>query len=336
MIEILPKTQREIQESLHEIAAKHAERSGGFLELLPIDTEQYPGQSITHSVIKSEGTLEPNEADTFAVGVDLRYQDLIRAYDDYTIEDSPTYSRFFNIQQAVNAGVDIINGTDHAELVDIIFSHLHFVNRLRRGKEKKAHELGESPEKHQLRSGLIVSKMVDFLGVNVYGTTTPVRNLLTLGFDKTYLTLAKTRSSEGLFEEKTRKAYNKRVRSEITSDFRKRAFSNRHPMVLGVALPGTVNKPMLHHPDTTVVGRANEGILDFTKEALTVVSAVRMREEGSQVYVDNRLENLYSATNLHSAMGRLTLALEVLDDRRYVYDENGDIPTVEPTNFRID
>lgn len=336
MIELLPKTQREIQESLQKVAAKHAERSGGFLELLPIDTEQYPGQSITQSVIKSEGTLSPNEADTFAVGVEPRYEDLIRAYNDYTAEDSPTFSRFYNIQQAVNAGVDIVNGTDHAELVDIIFSHLHFVNRLRRGQEKKAIELGEKPEKHQLRSGLIVSKMVDFLGVNAHGTMTPVRNLLTLGFDKTYLTLPNTASSEGLFEEKARKGYNRWVRSEISSDFRKRAFSNRHPMVLGVALPGTVNKPMLSNPDTAVVGRVNEGILEFTAEALTVISAVRMREQGSQIYIDDILENLYSAPRLHNAMGRLSLALEMLDGHDYIYDRDGDIPTTEPASFRID
>jgi hypothetical protein len=177
--------------------------------------------------------------------------------------------------------------------------------------------------------------MVDFLGVNIHGTMTPVRNLLTLGFDKTYLTLPKTSTSDGLFEEKTRKTYNRWVRGEIASDFRKRAFSNRHPMVLGVALPGTVNKPMQDNPEVTVIGRANEGILDCMKHALTVVSAVRMREEVSQIHIDELLNNIHSAPQLHATMGRFALTLEQLDGEKYVYDADGSIATIEPTSFRI-
>jgi hypothetical protein len=335
MIELLPKTQREIQESLHLIAEKHAARSDGFLELLPIDPEEYPGQAITNYMIKSDSVLEPNQADTFAAGVEPRYPDLIRAFDEYTDENSETFSRFYNIAQAVQAGENIVNGTDHAELVDIIFSHLHFVNRLRRSQEAKARELGDKPEKHALRSGLIVSKMIDFLGVNAYGTITPVRNLLELGFDRTYLTIPRTGNSESLFEKGAIKTYNRVVRSEISGDFRKRPFSNRHPMVLGVALPGTVNKQSLDDPEVSVIGRANEGILDFAKDALTVMTAIRMRNSGSNMYIDELMENLYSAQKLHSAVGRLTVAIGELDGKKYIYDEFGNTKTVEPKDFRI-
>lgn len=336
MIDILPKTQFEIQESLHTIAAKHVDRSNGFLQLLPIDVEAYPGQAITNPIIKSQGTLSPSDADNTAAKIDPRYIDLVRAYDDYTSIDSPTYFRFHNIQNAVNAGENIINGTDHAELVDILFSHLHFVNRLRQSQEVKSRELGENPEKTALRSGIIISKMIDFLAVDIEGLTVPVRDLLALGIDKTYLTIPRTNSSDGIFEKGAVKTYNKFVRTEISTDLRKRAFSNRRPMVLGVALPGTVNKRSKTNPDEIVIGRANDAIVGFSKDALLVTSAVRMREKDSQVFIDEQMTNIYKSQQLHETLGRLAHSLSIMDDESYVYDQNGTMLTEEPTHFRIE
>jgi hypothetical protein len=338
VIEILPKTQLEIQEGLHEVANKHASRSNGFLHLLPIDAETYPGQALTQRVIKSDGVLNPAEADGTAAKIDTRYLDLIRAYDEYTHDDAPTYSRFHNIQNAVNAGENIINGTDHAELVDILFSHLHFANRLKRGQELKGSELGESPEKTAktiLRSGLIISKMVDFLAVEYDGIIVPIRDLLPLGIDKTYLTIPNNPQSDSVFERSVIKRYNKNVRGEIHSDLRKKAFSNRRPMVLGVALPGTVNKKSLDDPNTLIVGRANDAIVGFSADALTVTSAVRMREKGSQVFIDDRMTNMYKPEQLHGELGRLAQSLSELDNRPYIYDLDGTMPTEEPDSFRV-
>jgi hypothetical protein len=335
MFDILPKTQIEIQKHLHESAAKHAERSNGFLVCLPVEPDIYPGQSILDPVIKSSGTLGPNEADIFASGVDNRYSNLISAYDDYTDESATTYERFQHIEQAVLSGTNIVNGTDHAELVDIIFNHLHVVNRLKRAQMKRANMLEEKPEKRMLRSSVIVSKMIDFLGIETDGVVTPVRDLLALGFDKTYLTIPRTGSTEGWLEKTGIKTYNKYVRSEIASDLEQRAFTNRKPMVLGVALPGTVIKESAENPNTWIVGKANEGILDFTRKALLVVSAVRMREQGSSVFIDTLPRNVHTDEQLHNMMGRLTVGISELDGKKYIYDSTGTAPVIEPNAFRI-
>ncbi len=62
MIDILPKTQRDIQEFLHESAVKHASRSNGLLVPLDIDEEQYPWQDLTHPFVRANreaGPLDP-------------------------------------------------------------------------------------------------------------------------------------------------------------------------------------------------------------------------------------------------------------------------------------
>jgi hypothetical protein len=101
-------------------------------------------------------------------------------------------------------------------------------------------------------------------------------------------------------------------------------------MILGVALPGTINKQAAESTSTWVVGQANPGVIEFMQYALTVVSAVRMSEDNSQVFLDNQLDNIYSEPQLHAAMGRLIIGLEMLDDLEYIYDEEGNTLVIEP------
>ncbi len=172
--------------------------------------------------------------------------------------------------------------------------------------------------------------MVDFLGLNTGGeTATPLRELLALGFHKSYLTLPRTSSTDGKLEVKVVKAYNSFVRNEIRGDFDRRARSNRVPLFLGVALPGTVNKPSADDPETIVVGRVSDGVLDFARQAMTVATGIRMRHEGSSLFIDGIPTSLQKREEINAFMGRLINGITELDGLSYAYDEDGTMPVLD-------
>jgi hypothetical protein len=172
--------------------------------------------------------------------------------------------------------------------------------------------------------------MIDFLGIKYGGKITPVRDLLMLGFDITYLPIPNNDASTTKFEPKARKRYNESVRASIAEGMRHRPFSNRRPLLLGVALPGTVNK-QARDTDDTVIGQFNLGITDYTQLGLTLLTAVRMSLEKSRLFVDEELHDIYDLDSLNNAGNQLSKGLTKLDSKPYIYDAEGNIMVLEPS-----
>jgi len=331
LLDIQPKTQEEIRDSLHTIAAKHAARTD-ILHLLPNDPDVYSGQDLTERVIVSDSVLTPGQVEAEAVEIDPRYSSLVKAYDTYCDPTGPTHSRFANVEAIALNGGHVIHGTDHNELLDTIFDHLHFANRLKVARLTRLPEsdedLEENRRKYDTRIGMVVSKMIDFLGVEYKGVIVPVRDVLSLGFDKVYLPIPNTATSKNKFEPGARSRYNRAVLGDIAADLRP-ARSNRKPMILGLALPGSVNKKE-KYGDRNVIGQVSDGITIYTKLGVSVLSAVRMSQSESQVYIDDELHALRERKDITRALTRLAKAASDMDGVTYIYDQDGDIPVIEP------
>ncbi len=309
-----------MMEELHGIAQKH-EGSHPMLVTLDIDPEKYPGQRMTHTSINGEGkVLDPDIGATIANDIDTRFPALENVFAE-TYEESDGINRLIEL---LKGGNNVINGTDHAELIDIALSHLALSYTIKRA---------DIPH----RSGLIVSKMVDFLGVKLGDEPTPARELFELGFDRTYLTIPRTLSTDGKFNEQHMKLYNKAASLNVTHDMeRHRAIGKKQksapPMLIGVALPGTVNKELAgDRHKTKVIGRVSEGILKFTgiEKTETIATAIRLEEENPRFFIDNLPMRVTDKEDIPRLMGRLITGIETIDGGVYTYDEDGNLPVVQ-------
>ncbi|MEI7632298.1 MAG: hypothetical protein WCJ60_03175 [bacterium] len=314
MLEIIKERQVAIQNQLQGIAQKHADRSNGMFTVLPIDQDTYPGQSLLDSYVKGN-PIDPAYSDELASAIDKRY----KPFKTFMDNKEQSTSSLLRIGETLASGQNVINGSDHAELIDIALSQLAITNSLKqRG--------------YTFNTGIIVSKMVDFLGVSVDGNTIPARVLFEQAFDRTYLTVPRSASTKGKFDELSIKAYNKHVRSVIAGDLNRRPRSNKIPMLLGAALPGTVNKFRNLPVDknsaekTLVIGHVSDGILSFSNFALTYATAVRL--DKPDLYIDDVGFSLRQPEHITSFMGRMVLNLQKLDDETYVYDMSGDLPVL--------
>lgn len=304
-------------ENLAGIAERHS-RNHPSLVLLEHNPELYPGQSLGVTTIKAgeDGPLDPDIAAVIANKVDLRFGVLEKRLHQI---DSTTDS-ISRIREILKDGSNVVHATDHAELIDIALSHLALTAQLRRSDVK-------------LRSGIIVSKMVDFLGVRLDEAIVPVRDIFSQGFDRTYLPIPRTLSTKNKFEEYELKRYNRSVRSEVSGALNRKPRSNAKfgPMVLGVAFSGTINKPSADDENTWIVGNVNNGVLDYTsqKQTMTIATSVRMRRDDCDVFIDDLPMHVESEDDITRLMGRLVNGLGLIDGKKYIYDYDGSLQVVD-------
>ena len=312
------KEEQDMLEGLYSIAEKH-QHSHEKLVLLDFDPERYPGQSLQsrYNTIKAakDGPLSPEVAATIANDIDPRYPLL----EQRVREETSTVDRLVELIKDNN---NILNGTDHAELVDIALWNLALTGYI---KQKGV----------ELRSGLVVSKMVDFLGIDLNAPEpTPIRDLLGLGFDRTFLVIP---PNSELFDRSTVKDYNERSTRETAGTFRRKARSNAKygPMVLGVALPGSVNKPLASDPEKTVVGRVNDGITAYAGVENTMATASAVRLEGdTRVFIDDVPMRVETHNDVEALVGKLITGLTGFGDGEYLYDKDGDLETIDPAKAK--
>ncbi len=313
-MEIIPATQSDLQYQMQLTAIKHAERSKGMLTVLPHDEDRYPGQSLMHPFIEcgNDGPLTPDISDAIAAKIDSRYPALLAKLNT---DDAAISTGLDRIEELLKFNVSVIIGTDHAELLDVSLENLAIANHLRRRGVA-------------LRSGIIASKMIDFLGVSALGDM-PVRDVLALGFDKSFLTIPRTRSTDGIVEETAVQLYNKRVTHDIRSQLRFRQSKKHVPFLLSVALPGTINKPSVEDSTKTVIGRVSPGILRFTSAAMLVDCAVRLDQHDPKVYIGEVPRHITEPEDITVVMRGLTKAVQKLDNKPYIYDADGTLSVID-------
>ncbi len=137
--------------------------------------------------------------------------------------------------------------------------------------------------------------------------------------------------------------YNDLVVRSIEGDMNRRPRSNRVPMLLGVAMPGTINKPLNAakyvsqeipletRQITTVVGQISFGTVDFMKHALSYATITRMGDK-TDVRIDPIPINVRTPEDVSRLAQKLLHLLSQRDpDVNYVYDRLGQLPVLKPS-----
>lgn len=327
MNELLVEHAGPVLAELHKIATEHADDSDDKLVALDYDPATYSNINIMKHTIK--GTpLDHIQANEIAASIDARYVSLYQAMSECPGVDV--------VEDVLLSGQNVILALDHGELIDAALVPLALGNVL---KSRKPPEKDKDP---YFRTGLIVSRMIEFVGVPLMGGIMPAADLFKLGFERTYQTVPNTISTKGKFNTKALKTYNGMVVSEIEGAIRHRPFTNRRPMLLAMAAPGTINKPLdveaytgtdippELQDSTMVVGQINYRVADFAKNALTFASIAQLSENTSDVCIDSIPLLAGSPEGIEKLAGRLISLLSNRegDKVNYVYDTDGTLPVV--------
>ena len=323
-MKFLERYEDQIHTDLHAWANEHT-HSHDKLVLLDIDPDKYPHQRLLNHTVRSQ-PLEPVVIDTIATQIEPRYPDFIEA-----VESNPKALRIAGA--ILNSKQNLIIGTDHQELVDIALLMAYLSSSLR--------QKGTA-----LSSGLIANKMAAYLGVEIDNNVTiPATDLLGMAFDEVYLTLPASQSA------KERLSVPRQLASKLNKAVIDKGISHRlkstkrlgKAMMLGAALTGTVNKELdasSYQPfgeieyvsqaqvdHTQVLGRANIGVLDFMKNALTMVAGTQLEQGNIKVTIDDEPLYVDSKELLESAMKKIADIRNQQDqNHHFVYDTYGNLP----------
>jgi len=321
MIELVQEQAEGVLTQLREIAQIHADGSNGLLVVLEDNIEKYPGQDILKGTVTGE-PLPALEVNQLAKSIDNRYDALYEA-----TGEAPELEA---IIETLKSGQNAILATDHSELLDIAEQLLAMSGHIRqRGVEFK--------------TGLIASKMIDFLGTPMMGGIVPTRDILSIGFDRAYLTIPNTISTKGRIGRTAMERYNGAVVNALESDMNRRPRSNRVPMLLGVAMPGTINKQLdtakyrgslaKELPEKTiVVGQVSYGVINFMKHGLAYATTTKMTATEADVRIDPIHINIRTPEDVERYAAKLIRLLNARDtDVNYIYDRSGNLPVLAPT-----
>ncbi len=355
--------QTEITEALYNSAAVLSENSAGVFHAYEPDFKRFGYQSLSanpHHFRLKGAPLDVDTANNLATVVDNRYKELPNAIARY----DETTGRVARVGSILESGQNVILGGEHGELVDVPLGLLGISNYLRR--QNVAH-----------RSAMIVSKAIDYLGVNldafnapqelieVYLTglgipiepdnTVTVRNFLRVAADRIYFTVPSTQTFADIrkVQQTGIKQFNSLVLHNVKSDMSRRGIRHSPPMLLDVALPGTVTKNLnlsvyaqgaglegnyvtippefSYEPDdmVEVIGHINSGITDITKEALLYVMSLRLHATRPQVSISDEFFYVEDKDDVNKVAASLLALVQGLDpDTKIIYDRKGNLPLI--------
>lgn len=349
---ITERAQDQIMGSMYESATVLADNSDGLFCAYEPDLERFPYLSLSvspsHYRIDGKPIADVDTSDLVASQVDSRYEKLPEVLDVYD-QDTKALTQIGN---ALRSGQNVALGLEHGELIDVAMAEVGVSNYLRR--QNIAH-----------KSALIVSKAIDFMGVNIDSlniapdisrafltglgvrveddNTVPVRDFLAIAADVTYLTIPSTKTFANIrgLQHQAVKMFNERSTRSIDEDM---SSSGDSPTLLGVAVPGTTVKLLdfgaldddnqyeyldFSNKQTEVVGYISPGIIKFMKRALTYATAIRLDETPPKVCIDKDFLCLQEAKDVEKLASSLVEISKLLDpNKEYVYDQRGDLPTI--------
>lgn len=251
MIEAISQTS--VLEALQANAAEHASRSKGLLVAYPIDWDNrsqglyVPGEKHISRVVTAGNPVEdPSTMHSLAEKVEPTYAGM-RALADQDTEISEAVDA---IAREVDNNQNVFLGLGHNELMDAAFSALYVSARLRQRPKPALH-----------RSGIVVSKGMDFLGINTrslklsmeemdqfaFNYSLPIRpdrtihilDFLRLGFNSIYRSIPDTATFAALREDELQLVIDHNI-----GMFRQMYADKKTmpPMLLAVAMSGSLTK----------------------------------------------------------------------------------------------
>ena len=334
---LVERYEHRIHEGLHSWAGEHAQAYPDLFEQLPINPEDYPYQHVLTRHIAGN-TLPSGMINEIAQNLDPRYVDIAASID----ADQPNILR---IGELIASGKNVILGTGHDELIDIAF----VLTRLRTTLDS----LG-----YRFDVGIIVNSIIKYLGVKLDGQVIPALDVLGYAADDIFVNIPSTQSGRQKIPIPKRavSAHNSAVtnlhlakRLEATGKKRERGGKKvtLPPMLLGIALSGTVTKsldqeayaklidqdedvvwvPEELRDRTRVIGRASNRLVKITQLGMTVPAASNLTAGKISVRFGEVPFYVNSESKLDETMQRI-VDLEQLDDLDHfrVYDKLGNLP----------
>lgn len=342
-------------DSLHSSAVTLAEGSNDLLCAYEPDLKRFKYQSLSiqpsHYRIDGKPIEDISVSDAVATAVDPRYAGLPATLEKYDAETGA----LTQMGHVLRSGQNVALGMEHADLFDIALGEVGISNHFR--KQKIAH-----------RPVLIVSKAMDFLGVNIEAlkmppdivttflkgldievepdNTVPVRRFLGVAAAAVYMTVPSTKTFSQIrgLQHEAIGWFNKHVTSSLAKDLDRGNEGNHQPVLLGVAAPGTTVKKLdvdalddelkeRHQINTgeevDVVGGINPGIVRFMKQALTYAAAIRLENDPPAVAIDKEFLCVKARKDVSELADKLVaLASGLEPDKRFIYDETGALPVI--------
>lgn len=335
---LIENYEHRIHEGLHGWAGEHAQSYPELFELLPIDTGQFPHQHVLTRHIAGN-TLPAVMVDEIAANIDPRYPDISQSIDSDT-------ANILRIGELMASGKNVILGTGHDELIDIAI----ILTKVRTALENMGYEF---------EIGIIVNSIVKYLGVKLDEQVLPALDVLGYAADHIYVNIPSTQSGRQKIPIPKRvvSAHNSAVtnlhiakRLKATGKKREREGGKKEillPMLLGIALSGTVSKPLdveayqkMIKEDKDVVwipqelrerarviGRVSHKLTTITSLGMTVPTASNLTPGAVSVRFFDAPLYVNSPDKLDETMQRIA-DLEQLDDSEHfhVYDKLGNLP----------
>ena len=328
-----------IHHDLHTWAVEHAAIYPDIFVALDPDVDKYPDQHVNRRHIHGQ-TLDPFLIETIAADLDPRFVPLSQAIDNDP--DAVT-----STGEMLSAGINVVLGTGHSELLDMPFTLAKFKARL-------------THEGYVFRTAVIANSMIKYLGVRMGGEIIPATTVLGYAVDDIFTNLPTSVSAKQRMTIPPRvvSAYNNAL---VTHEIIRYLRSSRkvgEASLFGVALSGTVRKPLdvaeyeimvgagkdvLAIPEgdrerTLVAGRVSKGLLRMTGIAhtMTVPVAAQLSSDNAQFATGNAV-HVSGMGKLDSIMGTINDLEQGFDDEHfYVYDAKGNLPTKKRSTEDLD
>lgn len=328
-MELLERHGPKIQQDLRAWAEEHVALHPNLFELLPADPIAYPHQQIFEHTAHGSPLSEAALINGIARDIDPRYD----ALSDAMAENQDAVEL---IGEILKSGQNVILGTDHAELIDIALVLVRLKTNLI--------QLG-----YEFDTSIIINKMVSYLGVRVDGSIIPATDLLGWAIDEVYMSIPSTASSKikMTVPKKALRAYNEHMITHGIVKRQEQSAKTGRAMLLGVAMSGTVNKPLdasryiqtetfedsqINDPYRRVVmviGQASLGIVRVLENGLTIPATAQLSETDCKVSIPAHPYSIRDQIDLNKFMHNLAKLQEKNSpDHCIVYDEKGNLPVL--------
>lgn len=262
--------QGQVSTELNDLAGGHTERSNE-LTLLEPNADIYPAQRFDRAFINGN-PVKPDEIAGIATIIEKRFPFLLEQLDEAET-DQRELSR---IAEDLRAGENIILVTNHSDIKDIAFTLAAFYNRLKQLRMPGGAE-------YQFETGLIMSKMIAHLGIDLSESGLPeemlqavckdldvrlingheavATDLLKLVCGREYFSFPRTDSiRNSKIAENYVKAYNGVLKRVISRSFHKGG------NLFAMAPSGTTDKPVEGKPSLIRMATAGHGTMQLMIE----------------------------------------------------------------------
>ncbi len=270
-------------------AAEYATDPGNKLAALDYNPEKYLGQK--GHVVRSEST------DKSFVKLIATEAFKPHSFDSLLeqLEQPLQQERLHAIGELLNGKNNVVLATNHGDLIDIAIAHAAVYHQLE--------SLGYSP-----RTGIIISKMVAFLGYELLGEPSPCPQVLQALENEIFLSYPRTASAEkhGIARilPDEAKQHNRHMRRDVVKSL------GGGSLLLAVAMSGTTDKSF-GSADILHMAPVGEGTADTLTQEHTYVlpTSLYYRHESAHIALTDTPRFIDNTDVLHRAMASIATNL---------------------------